>query len=133
VGLEAVAIKILIVDDERSIVDSLEEIIGSAGYDVVCAYSGKEALAKASEFCPDILLSDVLMPKMHGFELALQIKQICPQCLLLLFSGQAATAQLAQSFAQTFTRLGYRFELLPKPIHPETLLKTLQESLTRAA
>ena len=127
------AIKILIVDDEHSIVDSLSDIIGSAGYDVLSAYSGEEALAKASQFCPDILLSDVLMPKMHGFELALEIKKICPHCHLLLFSGQAATAQIAQSFVQTFTRLGYRFELLPKPIHPETLLNKLQESLTRAA
>ena len=127
------AIKILIVDDEHSIVDSLSDIIGSAGYDVLSAYSGEEALAKASQFCPEILLSDVLMPKMHGFELALEIKKICPDCHLLFFSGQAATAQLAQSFVQTFTRLGYRFELLPKPIHPETLLNKLQESLTRAA
>jgi len=128
-----VAIKILIVDDEHSIVDSLRDIIGSAGYEVLCAYSGEEALAEASKSCPDILLSDVLMPRMHGFELALQLKQICPDCHLLFFSGQAATAQLAQSFVQTFTRLGYRFELLPKPIHPDALLRKLQDSLTRAA
>jgi CheY-like chemotaxis protein len=131
--LAPVAIRILIVDDEQSIVDSLRDIIGSDGYDVMCAYSAEEALAKAAELCPDILLSDVLMPKMHGFELALQLKQICPNCHLLFFSGQAATAQLAQSFVHTFTRLGYRFELLPKPIHPETLLQKLQDSLTRAA
>src|SRR4029077_12455640 len=115
-------IRILVVDDERAIVESLAEIIGYAGYEVATACSGQEAIAKAAKACPMILLTDVLMPAMNGFELALQIKQICPNCRLLLFSGQAATAQLAQTFGPTFTRLGYRFELLPKPFHPAALL-----------
>jgi CheY-like chemotaxis protein len=128
-----VAIKILVVDDERPIVDSLKEIIADAGYEVLCAYSGEEAVSKIHASCPNLLLSDVLMPQMNGFELALQVKRTCPDCRLLLFSGQAATAQLAQNYVQSFTRLGYRFDLLPKPIHPEVLLKKLQDALTHAA
>jgi CheY-like chemotaxis protein len=124
-------IKILMVDDERAIVESRAEIIESAGYDVDIACSGQEAIAQATKACPTILLTDVLMPVMNGFELALQIKQICPDCRLLLFSGLAATAQLAQAFGQTFTRLGYRFELLPKPFHPAALLKKLEECLAQ--
>lgn len=108
-------VTILIADDERSIVDSLAEIMESAGYQVLSAYSGTDAIVKARQHCPAVLLSDVLMPGMNGFELALKIKEICPNSRLLLFSGQAATAQLAQKFSRTFTRLGYRFELLPKP------------------
>jgi CheY-like chemotaxis protein len=126
-------IRILVVDDEPAIVESLAEIIESAGYEVVSACSGQEAIAQATQACPTILLTDVLMPVMNGFELALQIKQICPDCRLLLFSGQAATAQLAQAFGQTFTRLGYRFELLPKPFHPSALLRRLEECLAEAA
>ncbi len=124
------AIKILVVDDERAIVESLREIIESAGYDVQATCSGKEALATVREFCPKILLSDVLMPEMNGFELALQIKKRCPECRLLLFSGQAATAELAQRFGPAFTSQGYRFELLPKPFHPAALLRKLEQSLT---
>ena len=127
------AIRILIVDDERAIVDSLAEIIESAGYEVARAYSGNEALNRISEFCPNVLLSDVLMPEIHGFELALQVKKVCPDCRLILFSGQAATAQLALDYSRTFSRLGYRFQLLPKPLHPEALLKRLEESLSHAA
>lgn len=127
------AIKILVVDDERPIADSLAEIINAAGYDAVVAYSAVEALARASEFCPNILLTDVLMPGKNGFELALEIKQLCPDSRLLLFSGQASTAQLASAYGPTFTSRGYRFELLPKPLHPASLLKKLEEALMRAA
>ena len=121
------------VDDERPIADSLKEIIASAGYEVLCAYSGEEAVSKIQDFCPNLLLSDVLMPKMNGFELALEVKRACPNCRLVLFSGQAATAQLAQNYVDSFTRLGYRFDLLPKPIHPEMLLRKLLDALTQAA
>ena len=127
------AIKILVVDDERPIADSLAEIINAAGYNAVVAYSAVEALARASEFCPNILLSDVLMPGKNGFELGLEIKQLCPDSRLLLFSGQASTAQLASAYGPTFTSRGYRFELLPKPLHPAALLKKLEETLMRAA
>jgi CheY-like chemotaxis protein len=127
------AIRILVVDDERPILDSLREIIVSAGYNVFSASSSEEALAKSSEFSPDVLLTDVLIPGTNGFELALQIKKSYPNCRLLFFSGQATTAQLATDYIQIFTRLGYRFALLPKPIHPTELLKKLEESLTQMA
>jgi CheY-like chemotaxis protein len=128
-----VQIKILIVDDEPAIAESLSEILQSAGYKVATATSGEQALGLAAQFLPEVLLSDVLMPRMNGFELALRIKETFPECRLLLFSGQASTAQLAREASERFTRMGYRFELLPKPLHPDALLKVLEESLTRAA
>lgn len=81
----------------------------------------------------DILLTDVLMPDKNGFELALEIKQRWPDCRLLLFSGHATTAQLATECAGRFTAAGYRFELLPKPLPPEQLLKYLEQTLACAA
>lgn len=123
---------ILIADDEHAIADSVGEILAAAGYTIKCAYSGLEAVSKALELCPDILLSDVLMPGMNGFEAGLEIKKKCPGCRLLFFSGQAATAQLAQRFVDVFRARGYRFELLPKPLHPEALLSRIQDSLVRA-
>jgi len=128
-----VQIRILIVDDEPAIAESLSEILRAAGYEVAMATSGEEAVRDAEKFSPEILLTDVLMPAMNGFELALRVKEMLPNCRLLLFSGQASTAQLAKEQSERFTRMGYRFELLPKPLHPDALLKTLEESLTRAA
>ena len=125
--------KIIVVDDERSIADSVAEIVGGAGYEVRTAYTGPEAVTAAGNFDPNLLLTDVLMPGMNGFELALLVKQACPSCRLILFSGQAATAALALRFAQEFTSRGFNFILLPKPIHPARLLEKLQESLAQAA
>jgi CheY-like chemotaxis protein len=131
--VSTLAIKILVVDDERAIADSVAEILEAAGYEALASYSGEDALARASEFCPNILLTDVLMPNKNGFELALEIKQICVEARLLLFSGQALTAQLASDYGPMFTSRGYRFELLPKPLHPASLLKKLEETLLHAA
>ena len=81
--------RILVVDDERRIADTLSEILELAGFHVMVAYDGWEALEKAARFHPDYLLSDVLMPRMNGVELAIAIRKIYPAAKILLFSGQA--------------------------------------------
>ena len=58
------------------------------------------------------------MPGMNGIEMAIQIRQRYPACKVLLFSGQAATADLLEEARQS----GYDFELLAKPVHPTELL-----------
>ncbi|PEJ60627.1 MULTISPECIES: response regulator transcription factor [unclassified Bacillus (in: firmicutes)] len=65
--------KVLIVDDEKSIVDPLTYAFRREGYDVENAFNGKEALEKISTFNPDILISDIMMPVMNGLDLCKQI------------------------------------------------------------
>ena len=60
--------KILIVDDEEQLVDMLEVRLKSKGYDVIIAYDGEEGLRKARIFKPDLIVLDVVMPKMLGNE-----------------------------------------------------------------
>jgi CheY-like chemotaxis protein len=113
--------RVLVVDDEGLVADSLAEILEEHGFEAEVAYSGKEAIELANRACPDILMSDVLMPQLNGVETALAIREICPKVRVLLFSGQAGTVDiLKQARSQ-----GHDFELLPKPIHPDQLLKRL--------
>lgn len=66
--------KILIVDDERSLVELCQIILESAGFDVRGAYSGREALSMITEDVPDLVLLDVMMPGMDGLEVCRRIR-----------------------------------------------------------
>ena len=115
--------KILVVDDHRLIADTLSEILMNAGFDAVAAYDGWDALDKASRFHPNWVLTDVLMPKMNGVELAIAMRQNYPASSILLFSGQAGISEILQEGA----RQGYEFELIAKPIHPLKLIERLKQ------
>jgi len=59
---------ILVVDDYAENVELLEELLISSGYEVSTAYDGKEALRKAHNVLPDLILLDIMMPKMDGYQ-----------------------------------------------------------------
>jgi len=67
--------KILIVDDEANIVISLEFLIRQAGYEFRVAHNGKEALERVATFEPDLILLDVMMPQINGFEVCRRIRE----------------------------------------------------------
>ena len=71
---------------------------------------------------PDIVLSDVLMPKVSGVELGIWMRKELPGTRVVLISGQSSTAELLRRAEND----GNRFELLPKPIHPEELIARLK-------
>ncbi len=110
--------KILVIDDETAIADSLAEILSDHGYEVVAAYDGPAAIALARETCPDVVLCDVVMPLLNGVDTAIAIRQICPKARIFLFSGQAGTTDIMKNARAQ----GHSFELLPKPMHPDELL-----------
>lgn len=116
--------RILVVDDEKVIADTIVQILNRNGFIAEPAYGGKEAIEKATRHCPELVLSDVLMPGIDGVEAAIAIRKNCPETRIILFSGQAATVEI---LARARDR-GYNFELLPKPIHPTQLIKHLREN-----
>ncbi len=65
---------VLIVDDEEYIVTSLEYVVKSAGYEVAIAYDGEQAMEKVIAIVPDLLILDVMMPKLDGFEVCEKIR-----------------------------------------------------------
>jgi DNA-binding response OmpR family regulator len=114
--------KILIVDDERRIADTLSEILEMSGFRVASAYDGWEALEVAARFHPDYLLSDVLMPRMNGVDLAIAVRKMYPDARIFLFSGQAGISEILLDGQ----RQGFNFDLIAKPIHPLKLIARLK-------
>ena len=114
--------RILVVDDEVLIADTIVQILNRNGFIAEAAYSGEQAIEMAKRSCPELVLSDVLMPQIDGVEAAIQISKLCPDTRIVLFSGQAATLEILSRAKER----GYNFELLPKPIHPTQLIQHLR-------
>jgi len=112
----------MVVDDEPVIADTLAMILNQSGFDTRAVYSGEKALEMASSFRPDMLISDVIMGDLNGIDAAIRIRALLPEIKVLLFSGQAATANLLENARAR----GYEFEILSKPVHPQDLLTRLR-------
>lgn len=118
---------VLVVDDESIIADTLAEILSRAGYAACAAYDAEAALESALLIPPEMLVTDVVLPGMSGIDLAIAIKRIFPDCKIILFSGQASTADLLAAA----NRDGHQFVLINKPIHPTDLLARIADNLKR--
>ena len=114
--------KVLVVDDERVIADTLAMILNQSGFQARAIYSGEGAVEMVVSFEPDMLISDVIMNDLNGIDAAIRIKTLLPKIKTLLFSGQAATADLLDNARKQ----GYEFEILAKPVHPQDLLNKLR-------
>lgn len=115
--------RVLILDDEQVIANTLALILNRSGFDARATYSPEDAIEIARQISPDVLISDVIMDGMSGVEVALQITELVPNCRIILFSGQAATADLLDHAEAS----GHHFELLVKPVHPRVLIQRLSE------
>lgn len=113
--------RILIIDDEKPLADTLVLILRGAGYEASAAYDGHAALSQVESFLPDVVISDVVMPGMNGIEVCGRIQEEHPTCHIILFSGQAVTNELMRSARAE----GCEWELLAKPVHPKDLLERL--------
>lgn len=114
---------VFVVDDEHVIAETLTTILQKSGFAAKSFTDPREALSAALGAAPDLLLSDVMMPELSGVELAIAIRQACPECKILLFSGQAGTMDLLSNARKE----GHDFPLLPKPIHPADLLRHIRQ------
>jgi len=111
--------RILVLDDEKSIADTLSLIFTTQHYEARAAYSAEGAIEILAEWKPDLAILDVILPEMNGIDLAIVIKENYPTCHVLLFSGHANTAVLLEEAG----RKGHQFEVLAKPVHPNVMLE----------
>jgi CheY-like chemotaxis protein len=110
--------RVLIVDDEKRITDTLALILRARGYEAATAYDGVSAIEACSQF----------IPGMNGIEMAIVLSTRFPRCKILLCSGQAASASMIEEARDR----GHHFPLLAKPVHPEQLLDMIAELLAKA-
>lgn len=115
-------LRVLVVDDERAIADSLAMIFRHKGFDASAEYSGEGAIQSAYECKPDVLISDVVMQGMNGFETARRVCKVNPACRVLLISGQALTLDLA-----SVANVDYAYEIMNKPVPPQVLIDYVEK------
>jgi DNA-binding response OmpR family regulator len=128
-GEWGMAARILAVDDSPTILEMIKAILVAGGYDVITAADGAEALEKARAEKPDLILLDVMLPKLDGYRV----------CRLLKFDQNykhipiiMLTAKTEEQSMATGLRTGAD-QYLTKPIEPEVLLSSVASELGKVA
>jgi len=125
--------KILLVDDDIDFVEATKVILESKPYEVIVAYEGDEALRKAREENPDLVLLDIIMPVKDGFTAAEQFKKDpqlskIPVIMLTSYSVRRAETSIPVSRGLELEAEDY----VEKPVSPEELLNIVAKYLKRA-
>lgn len=112
--------KVVVVDDERAIADKFCLQLRDLGYEAYSAYDGESALMLCRSQQPGAVISDLCMPGINGFELAIVLKEQLPDCKVVLLSHSCSPAIIDQA-----RRSGYDFDLFEKTIEPRELAATI--------
>lgn len=93
--------KVLIVDDEANIVISLEFLMEQAGYEVAIARTGEEALEQVDRFSPDVVLLDVMLPGINGFDILQHIRQRpqAQQIAIIMLTAKGREVEVTKGLA----------------------------------
>jgi DNA-binding NtrC family response regulator len=113
---------ILVVDDEFSVRDSLEDWFEKDGYRTGSAKDANEALAKLQEFSWDVVLLDIKMPGMDGMELQRRIHKIDPELVVIMITAYASVETAVQALKDG------AFDYVTKPIDPDELSRMVRRA-----
>ena len=115
--------KILVVDDEKSILDSLAGILTDEGFEPVCVDSAEKALERLAEMTVDLVLLDIWMPGMDGLEALQKIKGNYPELQVIMISGHGTIETAVQA-----TKMG-AFEFIEKPLSYDKIVLAIKNGL----
>lgn len=117
--------KILLVDDERDLVDTVSFRLKASGYEVIPAYDGKEALDKVKKDKPDLIILDLMLPKIDGYKVCRMLKfdEKYKRIPVLMF-----TARAQESDKELGMQVGAD-EYITKPFDAGVLLAKIKELL----
>jgi len=116
--------RILVVDDEKKIVESCRLYLEHAGYEVVSAYNGEQALAEARESRPDLIVLDLMLPRVDGLEVCRRLRMDSQVPILML------TARSTEEDKLVGLELGAD-DYLTKPFSPRELVARVRAILRR--
>jgi CheY-like chemotaxis protein len=112
--------RILVVDDERLVADTLTLVLGKGGFEAKAAYSANDAMERARNFRPDLLLCDITMPGKDGIQLVNEITQELPACRIMVLTGFYSNLKKVREEA---SRLCLPVSILTKPCQPDDLIR----------
>ena len=115
--------RVLIVDDEKNIVSSLQEILNDEGYEIVTAEDGLDALEMIQSEPPDLVLLDIWLPGMDGIEVLQAIKTYHPEIEVLVMSGHGTIDTAVKA-----TKLG-AYDFIEKPFSLDQLVLSVEKAL----
>lgn len=111
--------KILVVDDVDTIARVYARFLERQGYEVRIAFNGEQALEEWNKFHPDLIISDIRMPKMSGFELANTIRKKAPKQKIILMTGYADEAEVLEQ------QKSHGFPFFTKPADLQTVVSKI--------
>ena len=79
--------RVMVVDDNHDVADSAVMLLHGWGHEAIAVYSGEECIAKARDFDPDVILMDIGLPGLDGFEAKDQLEQVCPGVRVVALTG----------------------------------------------
>ncbi len=127
--MEQTATKVLVIDDSNTIRRSAEIFLGQAGYEVILAEDGFDALSKISDHAPDVVFVDIMMPRLDGYQTCALIKRnprLSSTPVIMLSSKDGL-------FDRARGRMVGSDEYLTKPFTKDSLLKMVASHSGRAA
>lgn len=114
--------KILVLDDDVHVAETLQMILLARGYEVQMAHSAEEAIEMIANWEPDLAIVDVMLPRMNGIEFGDVLKANYPNCQVVLVSGHPGTSELLESTKKDGQAPR---EVLAKPLHPTHILEII--------
>ena len=121
--------RILVVDDDKGFLEELEEVLDHAGYDVVALNESTSVPATATSVKPDLILLDLRMPSMSGFEVAAGLKQLVEMCNIPVIAMTGFYTIEEKSFLMNFCAIK---KCLKKPFNPLDIIKEIEWALSEA-
>ncbi len=121
--------KILVVEDEFGLQEIFRDIFKMEGYEVMVAVDGVNGFEIYKEFLPDLVFTDVVMPKMSGLELVKKIREINPDIKVIYISGFFGIKRLREELDQDIAEYGY--PTLSKPFKTSEMLDLVKEYINR--